>query len=86
MTSTPLALALRSSAATRARAAASAEGSGAMPRSVATTARSSSVRVGERVISVTCARQKLAASGERSTSTAARRAMSLPVSGLWRNT
>ena len=84
--STPLALALRSSSATRCFAAASAAASAARPRSAATTCRSSSVSVAERVISLTCARQKLPASDACSTSTAARRAMSLPVSGLWRKT
>ena len=43
----------------RPRSRLGAPSSAARPRSAATTARSSSVSVGERVISVTCARQKL---------------------------
>ena len=45
-----------------------------------------SVSVAERVISATCASQNRAGSSACSASSAARRAMSLPVTGRWRNT
>ncbi len=85
VTCTPLARALAMSASTRARPGAWSVSS-STPNSSATLARSSSVSVAERVISLTCASQNDAPSGADSAMSAARRAMSLPVIGRCRNT
>ena len=69
------------------RAASAAAASASRPRSVGDGVE---IVLGQRLPSassaVMCAFQKVSASGARSTSSAARRARSLPVSGLWRKT